>query len=109
MPNVPFCCVLTAFMLTGVIALGRRHRQIALLFTALFVLFPLPYYFTHASTDYRQPIEPEIVATIGYGLAMVRARKKTSLAFHPSSPTWNKHSLASMSCGDQDLQSMKHL
>jgi len=35
----------------------------------LIALFPLTYYVTHASPDYRQPIEPEIIvlAVVGAG------------------------------------------
>jgi hypothetical protein len=37
-------------------------------------LFPIPYYLTHASMDYRQPIEPELAILATAGMLAVRDR-----------------------------------
>ena len=43
-------------------------------FALLVVLFPIPYYLTHASVDYRQPMEPELAILITAGMLAVRDR-----------------------------------
>jgi hypothetical protein len=43
-------------------------------FALLVVLFPIPYYLTHASMDYRQPVEPELAILITAGMLAVRDR-----------------------------------
>ncbi len=73
-PNVPFCTVLTVLTIFGTIQLYRRNRAAALPFVAVFLLFPLPYYITHASVDYRQPIEPFVVVVVAYGVIDLRQR-----------------------------------
>jgi hypothetical protein len=93
-PNVFFCSAITVFMLRGLLRLWRAGRgetlpggvpssevlpsktltNPALPFALLLAVFPITYYFSHASMDYRQPIEPAIVilATIGiFGLGSV--------------------------------------
>jgi hypothetical protein len=40
----------------------------------LVVLFPVPYYLTHASMDYRQPMEPELAILVTAGMLAVRDR-----------------------------------
>ena len=67
-PNVPFCSVLTLLTIFGAVRLWRSNRQHALPYLVLFAVFPLPYYLTHASMDYRQPIEPEVVLVIAFGV-----------------------------------------
>ena len=76
LPNVPFTCVLTSLMLVGLWTLRRRSPRLAWPFLALCLVFPLPYYVTHASMDYRQPIEPEIVVMITYGFLALRENRK---------------------------------
>ncbi len=69
--NFFFCTAVTGFMLTGLRRLWQRSRSVALPFATLIAVFPITYYLSHASMDYRQPIEPVIVmlATIGiFGL-----------------------------------------
>ena len=68
-PNVPFCTALTLLTVFGLRSLFRQYSRTGLCFLAVMVLFPLPYYLTHASVDYRQPIEPEIVVLIAAGSA----------------------------------------
>ena len=81
-PNVPFCTGLTLLTVVGLWDLLRRHRRVALAFLAVIAVFPFPYYLTHSSMDYRQPIEPEIAVLVVIGAARtVRAwRERRSLA-----------------------------
>lgn len=74
LPNVPFCTLLTISMIFGTVQLSRRNRPVAVSLWAVFLLFPLPYYITHASVDYRQPIEPFVVIVVAYGVTDVRRR-----------------------------------
>ncbi len=66
-PNVPFCTVLLVLTLVGARELLRQHRRAALAFVAVIAVFPFPYYLTHSSMDYRQPIEPEIAVLVVIG------------------------------------------
>lgn len=81
LPNVPFCTVLTALSLIGLRTLLRLGQRAGVCFLVTLLLFPLPYYLTHASVDYRQPIEPEIVVLIAVGSAELwrnwQVRRKT--------------------------------
>jgi len=68
LPNVPFCLFLMYFMVKGLLR-WRRYDQAALLpYLMALVIFPLPYYITHSSMDYRQPIEPIIIVLVSIGL-----------------------------------------
>ena len=67
-PNIPFCLALLFFTVRGVRLLWRTHRSAAIGLLSLLAIFPLPYYITHASPDYRQPIEPEIIAIVIVGI-----------------------------------------
>lgn len=60
-PNFFFCTSITLFMLRGARRLWTYSRSIALPFVALIAVFPVTYYLSHSSMDYRQPIEPVIV------------------------------------------------
>ncbi len=73
-PNVPFCTTLSLFLICG-LATWRRNQLGALLpFALLLLAFPIPYYLTHASMDYRQPIEPELAILVTAGMLAVRDR-----------------------------------
>ncbi len=60
-PNFFYCTAVTVFMLRGARRLWRHSRSIALPFVTLIAVFPVTYYLSHSSMDYRQPIEPVIV------------------------------------------------
>ena len=64
LPNVLFCATLSVLMLQGLRRTWRWNRTVAQQALAVLILFPLPYYLTHASMDYRQPIEPLIVVLL---------------------------------------------
>lgn len=74
LPNVPFCTTLSLFLLAGLVTWGRNKRDTLLPFAFLVALFPVPYYLTHASMDYRQPVEPELAILITAGMLAVRDR-----------------------------------
>lgn len=71
-PDMFFSIGLTIFMLIGARRLWVRDRTAALPYVILMALFPLTYCFTHASPDYRQPIEPEIIALVSAGVLSLR-------------------------------------
>jgi Dolichyl-phosphate-mannose-protein mannosyltransferase len=87
-PNVFFCTSITFFMLRGIRRWWKVDRRHAVPYLILLIVFPLPYYLTHSSMDYRQPIEPEIVMLVTIGLFGIRdwtvqqtlARSKTPLS-----------------------------
>jgi 4-amino-4-deoxy-L-arabinose transferase-like glycosyltransferase len=68
LPNVPFCIFLTWFMVQGLRCWWREDAGGVLPYLLAVLVFPLPYYLTHSSSDYRQPIEPVIVLLVTVGL-----------------------------------------
>ena len=68
---------LTVFMLRGLLPLRRRKGVSALPYLLVIALFPLPYYLTHASPDYRQPIEPIVVVLVAAGVQALRPLRST--------------------------------
>ena len=61
--------------LLGLIGLGclwRKHRQVAIPFSILCVLFPLPYYVTHAEFRYRLTLDPLLLPLSAYALLLVK-------------------------------------
>jgi hypothetical protein len=67
-PNIFFCTTLTVLMLRGLRRLWNVNRQAAMAYLILLVVFPIPYYLSHCSTDYRQPIESPILALVTFGI-----------------------------------------
>jgi 4-amino-4-deoxy-L-arabinose transferase-like glycosyltransferase len=67
-PNVFFCTCVTLFMLRGIWRWCREDQIHAIPYLLLLIVFPLPYYLTHSSMDYRQPIEPQIVILVAIGI-----------------------------------------
>lgn len=68
LPNVPFCLFLMFFMVKGIVRWRRSDRSALLPYLMALAVFPLPYYVTHSSMDYRQPIEPIIIILVSIGL-----------------------------------------
>jgi 4-amino-4-deoxy-L-arabinose transferase-like glycosyltransferase len=68
LPNVPFCLFLMFFMVKGILRWRRHDRNAVLPYLLALLVFPLPYYITHSSMDYRQPIEPMIIVLVSVGL-----------------------------------------
>jgi len=71
-PNVFFCTCITLLMLRGIWRWWKVDRGHTVPYLILLMVFPLPYYLTHSSMDYRQPIEPEIVMLVTIGLFGIR-------------------------------------
>ena len=67
-PNVFFCTGITLFMLRGIWRWWKEDRNHAIPYLIMLIVFPFPYYLTHSSMDYRQPIEPQIVILVTIGL-----------------------------------------
>jgi len=67
-PNAFFCTALTLLLLRGITHWWRADRVVALRYLVLLAIFPVTYYLTHSSMDYRQPIEPEILILVTVGI-----------------------------------------
>jgi 4-amino-4-deoxy-L-arabinose transferase-like glycosyltransferase len=67
-PNVFFCLFLGVFMLRGLRRWWRDDPASALPYLLTLLFFPIPYYLTHSSMDYRQPIEPVILMLVVIGI-----------------------------------------
>lgn len=67
-PNVPFCLFLLYGTVLGLRRWWREDRDAALPYLMAVLVFPLPYYLTHSSMDYRQPLEPIVVLLVTVGL-----------------------------------------
>jgi 4-amino-4-deoxy-L-arabinose transferase-like glycosyltransferase len=78
-PNVIFCTALTLLLLVGLRRWWRQDRAAALPHALAVVLFPIPYYLTHSSMDYRQPIEPLILSLVVLGACGLRKRSRLTL------------------------------
>jgi 4-amino-4-deoxy-L-arabinose transferase-like glycosyltransferase len=68
LPNVPFCLFLLFFMVRGLRRWWLQDKSAVLPYLMAVLIFPLPYYLTHASMDYRMPIEPIIIVLVTIGL-----------------------------------------
>lgn len=77
-PDIFFSIGLTLLMLFGTRRLWRQDRTAALPYILLMALFPAAYFLTHASPDYRQPIEPEIVALVSIGILSLQRFSSSS-------------------------------
>jgi 4-amino-4-deoxy-L-arabinose transferase-like glycosyltransferase len=80
--DIFFCTSMTVLMLFGGFRLWGWDRSSALPYLVLITLFPLTYYVTHASPDYRQPIEPEIIVLAVVGLQFLRKRMSEDTVLH---------------------------
>ncbi len=67
-PDVFFCTGMTVLMLLGAWSFWRRDQVGALPYLLLIAIFPVTYYVTHATPDYREPIEPEVVVLAVMGI-----------------------------------------
>jgi 4-amino-4-deoxy-L-arabinose transferase-like glycosyltransferase len=75
-PNFFLCTALTGGMLLGLVRWLRRarwdrsSRQALMPYLLSVLVFPVPYYLTHASMDYRQPIESIILVLVVASFAL---------------------------------------
>ncbi len=77
LPNIPFCVFLLFYLVRGLARCWREDRVAALPYVLAVLLFPIPYYLTHSSMDYRQPLEPIIVVLVTMGLFRKRAAHRS--------------------------------
>jgi hypothetical protein len=77
-PDMFFSIGITLLMTFGARRLWRQDRTAALPYILLMALFPAAYFLTHASPDYRQPIEPEIVALVAIGILSLERFRSSS-------------------------------
>jgi 4-amino-4-deoxy-L-arabinose transferase-like glycosyltransferase len=68
LPNVPFCLFLLWATIRGVRRWMRDNWRSAVPYLIALVVFPLPYYITHSSMEYRQPLEPILIIMVSVGL-----------------------------------------
>lgn len=76
-PNLFFCGGVTLLVLRGMRRWWKEDRSSALPYIMAVALFPIPYYLTHSSMDYRQPLEPILVLLLALGLFGVRGRRRS--------------------------------
>ena len=67
-PDFFYCTTVSLLAFWGARRWWRADRGAALPYIAAIVLFPLTYYVTHTTPDYRQPIEPLIVVLAVVGV-----------------------------------------
>jgi 4-amino-4-deoxy-L-arabinose transferase-like glycosyltransferase len=90
-PNVFFCTCVTLFMLRGICRWWRGDRSHAIPYLFLLIVFPLPYYLTHSSMDYRQPIEPQIVILVAIGIFGFRDWGSPAPLQEADAVEWRQH------------------
>jgi 4-amino-4-deoxy-L-arabinose transferase-like glycosyltransferase len=73
-PDVFYCTGITVLMLVGARWFWRRDQRGALPYLLLITIFPVTYYVTHATPDYREPIEPEVVVLVAAGTLSLKRR-----------------------------------
>ena len=85
--DLPATFYCTAMLLVMIFGLWQRRRQLTpelALYLALLIIFPIPYYLTHSSPDYRQPIEPELITLVAYGLLCLKRKAQVAYETIPA-------------------------
>jgi hypothetical protein len=80
-PDVFFATSTTVLMLLGLRRAWRDGNAAAIPYLLMIISFPLVYYITHPSMDYRQPIDPQILVLVVYGVLGLRPTSS------PTAPT----------------------
>jgi 4-amino-4-deoxy-L-arabinose transferase-like glycosyltransferase len=75
-PNFFYSTALTLFMLLGLRRLWRVNHHSAVAYLIPLLVFPIPYYLSHSSPDYRQPIEPMIATLVTVGIFGLRTQEQ---------------------------------
>lgn len=75
-PDIFFCSGITLLMMLGTLSFWRRDKSGVLPYLAVIAIFPLTYYVTHASPDYRQPMEPEVIVLAVLGILSLKRMAK---------------------------------
>lgn len=88
-PNVMFTTAITLLMLRGLRYARRRGKREAVLpIILVLITFPVVYYVSHPSMDYRHPLDPLIVSAVCYCVVewlREREEKKAALAVETAS------------------------
>ncbi len=73
-PATLYCTAMLALTCAGL--WQRRHTWTPELtaYLTILLVFPIPYYLTHSSPDYRQPIEPELITLVALGLVPLKSK-----------------------------------
>ena len=79
--DIFFCSGMTVLMLLGMVSFWLEDKRGSIPYLILIALFPLTYYVTHASPDYRQPIEPQILVLAVMGAVSLKDRLRTDEVF----------------------------
>ncbi len=95
-PATFFCAAMLALTCRGLWLRRFTWTPELTLYLVILLVFPIPYYFTHSSPDYRQPIEPELITLVALGWVGLKA--KCNLVRGRSSPAD-----AAVLCGQQSL------
>ena len=85
-PNFFFCLFLLFFLCRGLFRWWRKDASAALPYLLCVLIFPLPYYLTHSSMDYRQPLEPVIIVLVTVGLFGPRGNERAPGAEEERTP-----------------------
>jgi hypothetical protein len=56
------------FVYKGLRRWWKQDRKAVVPYLMAMAIFPLPYYLTHSSMDYRQPLEPMMILLVSIGL-----------------------------------------
>jgi len=75
----------TALGLAGFVLLWKRRRGLAILFAGPLLLFPLPYYLTHADFRFRLVLDPLAMVLCAYAVDRWLGRKKAAESPKPMS------------------------
>ena len=78
-PNIGFCTLLTALMLAGIRRAWHLRWEAAAPLALVLLTFPVLFYITHLSFDYRHPIDP--VASVFIGVLFAGWHSADSAAF----------------------------
>lgn len=73
---VVHACISTFLGLLGIVFLARRRPALALLCALPMLIFPLPYYITHAEFRYRLNLDPLMTILAAYALGVLFDREK---------------------------------
>lgn len=79
LPGIGFCTAVTVLMLIGMVRWAREDFEHFLPYGILLLTFPVTYYLTHASMDYRQPIEPQVIVLVSVAMFGFRRARVTSI------------------------------
>ena len=69
-------CISTFLGLIGIVFLARRRPALALLCALPLLIFPLPYYITHAEFRYRLNLDPLLTILAAYGVSVLFDRQE---------------------------------